>query len=276
MTGTTATLLDVIDVRAATAAIDAAAPGSRRRLTAAVRDALQGKPHAARSYVRAYGELAEKLLAAVHEARPDLVERDEDGRYCVRSRGRCSRAGVELLRHFAADAPFSAWAQPRSPGTGVALDLLARVRAIVPGATPLRLPAGAAYPSIPPDSSVLREWVDDVRLELRLGESDLARIQAVFGLSVTELAQLFGVRLCRRWAPGSLPVCLPLGGPRWLPWRRSRTSSRTGSSLSGSRASSGVLPLRTRGWLMVEVIAADEQEWLLESVRASFDYSSTA
>ena len=30
------------------------------------------------------------------------------------------------------------------------------------------------------------------------------------------------------------------------------------------------------GRSMVEVIAADEQEWLLASVRESFDYSSTA
>jgi hypothetical protein len=28
--------------------------------------------------------------------------------------------------------------------------------------------------------------------------------------------------------------------------------------------------------VMVEVVAADEQDWLLDSVRESFDYSSTA
>ena len=275
MTRTTATLLDVVDVRAATAAIDAAAPGSRRRLTAAVRDALQGRPHAARSYVRAYGELADKLLAAMHEARPDLVERDEDGRYCVRSRGRCSRAGVELLHDFAADAPFSAWAQPRSPGTGVALDLLARVRAIVPGATPLPLPAGATYPSISPDSSVLREWVDDVRLELRLGESDLARIQAVFGLSVTELAQLFGVRrqAVSAWLATGVPAA-----------RRAKVATVAAiADILAYRLKHERIPGIVRraapaygGRSMVEVIAADEQEWLLASVRESFDYSSTA
>jgi hypothetical protein len=275
MTRTTATLLDVVDVRAATAAIDAAAPGSRRRLTAAVRDALQGSPHAARSYVRAYGELADKLLAAMHEARPDLVERDEDGRYCVRSQGRCSHAGVELLRDFAADAPFSAWARPRSPGTGVALDLLARVRAIVPGATPLPLPAGAAYPSIPPDSSLLREWVDDVRLELRLGESDLARIQAVFGLSVTELAQLFGVRrqAVGAWLAAGVPTA-----------RRAKVATVAAiADILAYRLKHERIPGIVRraapaygGRSMVEVIAADEQEWLLASVRGSFDYSSTA
>ena len=275
MTGTTATLLDVIDVKAATAAIDAAAPGLRRRLTAAVRDAHHGRPHAARSYVQAYGELADKLLAAMHKARPDLVERDEDGRYCIRYRGRCSRAGVEMLNDFAAEAPFSPWAQPRSPGTGVALELLARVRAIVPGAAPLPLPAGATYPSISPDAGVFREWVDDVRLELRLGESDLARIQAVFGLSVTELAQLFGVRrqAVSAWLVTGVPaarrakVATVAAMADILAYRlkheRIPGIVRRAASAYGNRS-------------MVEVIAADEQEWLLASVRESFDYSSTA
>jgi hypothetical protein len=275
MTRTTATLLDVVDIKAATAAIDAAAPGSRRRLTAALRDALRGRPHAARSYTQAYGELAEKLLAAMQKARPDLVQRDEDGRFCVRSRGRCSRAGVEMLSDFAAEAPFSAWARPRSPGTGVALDLLARVRAIVPGAAPLPLPAGATYPSISPDSSVLREWVDDVRLELRLGESDLARIQAVFGLSVTEVAQLFGVRrqAVSAWLATGVPAA-----------RRAKVATVAAiADILAYRLKHERVPGIVRraapaygGRSMVEVIAADDEEWLLASVRESFDYSSTA
>ncbi len=211
----------------------------------------------------------------MQSARPDLVERDEDGRYCVRSRGRCSRAGVELLNDFAAEAPFSAWAQPRSPGTGVALELLARVRAIVPGATPLPLPAGASYPSVSPDSRVLREWVDDVRLELRLGESDLARIQAVFGLSVTELAQLFGVRrqAVSAWLLTGVPAA-----------RRAKVASVAAiADILAYRLKHERIPGIVRraapaygGRSMVEVIAADEHEWLLASVRESFDYSSTA
>jgi hypothetical protein len=275
MPRTTATLLDVVDVREATAAIDAAAPGSRQRLTAALRDAFRGKPHAARSYIKAYGELAVSLLAAVQKARPDLVERDEDGRYCVRSRGRCSREAVEMLNDFAAEAPFSPWAQPRSPGTGVALELLARVRAIVPGAAPLPLPAGATYPSIPPDSGVLREWMDDVRLELRKGESDLARIQAVFGLSVTEVAQLFGVRR------QAVSAWLATGVP---PARRAKVATVAAiADILAYRLKHERIPGIVRRVApaygdrsMVEVIAADEQEWLLASVRESFDYSSTA
>jgi hypothetical protein len=268
-------LLDVVDVKGATKAIDAAAPGSRQRLTAALRDAHQGRPQAARAYIEAYSELADKLLAAVQEARPDLLERDEDGRYCVRFRGRCSRAGVELLRDFAPDAPFSAWVQPRSPGTGVALELLARIRAIVPGAAPLPLPAGATYPSISPDPDLLRDWVDDVRLALRIGESDLARVQAVFGLSATELARLFGVRrqAVSAWLASGVPAT-----------RRAKVATVAAiADILAYRLRHERIPGIVRRAApaygdrsMVEVITADEQNWLLESVRESFDYSSTA
>lgn len=275
MTRKTTSLLDAVDVKAATAAIDAVAPRSRERLTAALRDARQGKPRAARSYVRAYDDLADRLLSAVHEARPDLVERDEDGRYCVRSKGQCVYGGVELLRDLAADAPFSAWARPRSPGTGVALELLARVRAVVPGAEPLPLPAGAAYASVSSDVDLLREWMEDVRRELRLGDSDLARVQAVFGLSVTELAELFGVR--RQAAGAWLTTGVPSA-------RRAKAATLAAvADVLAYRLKHERIPGIVRraaaaygGRSMLEVIAAGEEEWLLESVRESFDYSSTA
>lgn len=275
MTEKTTSLLDVVDVKAATAAIDAAAPRSRQRLTAAVRAARQGKPRAARSYVRAYDDLADRLLSAVAEARPDLVERDEDGRYCVRSQGLCTHAGVDLLRDLAADALFSAWVQPQSPGTGIALELLARVRAVVPGAEPLPLPAGASYASIASDAHLLREWAEEVRWELRLGDSDLARVQAVFGLSVTELAELFGVR---RQAVGAW---LTTGVPAA---RRAKAAAVAAvADILAYRLKRERVPGIVRrvapaygGRSMLEVIAAGEEEWLLESVRESFDYSSTA
>ena len=138
MTTLTVTVLDAADPKAAVKAIDAAAPGLRRRLSASLRDALRGRPAATRRYVAAHRELTERLLAAMHEARPDLVVRDDAGEYCVAHPGGCSRTGIELLRTFAADAPFSPWVQLKGPGTGVALDLLARARALLPGVEPWR------------------------------------------------------------------------------------------------------------------------------------------
>ena len=117
--------------------------------------------------------------------------------------------------------------------------------------------------------------MDDVRLELRLGESDLARIQAVFGLSVTELAQLFGVRrqAVGAWLAAGVPAA-----------RRAKVATVAAiADILAYRLKHERIPGIVRraasaygGRSMVEVIAADEQEWLLESVRESFDYSSTA
>src|SRR5674476_475181 len=83
MTTLTMTVLDVREPTAAVTAIDAAAPGLRRRLGAALGPALRGRPAGVRRYVRAHRELTERLLAAMHEARPDLVVRDDAGEYCV-------------------------------------------------------------------------------------------------------------------------------------------------------------------------------------------------
>ena len=144
--------------------------------------------------MRAHRELTERLLAAMHEDRPDLVMRDGAGEYCVEDLdGRCSRTSVELLRSFAAAAPFSPWVQLMGLGTGVALDQLARARALVPGAEPLLLPAEAAFPRLDDDPDALLRFTRLVAQELQREQSDLERALSVFGLSVTELAGLFGV-----------------------------------------------------------------------------------
>ena len=105
-------VLDGSDVEDLLRTVDAVAPGLRRRLGTSLGDALRGRPAAVRRYVAAYGELVDALLAAAHEARPELVVRDDAGEYCVLHDAGCTRAPVELLRSFAADAPFSAWLAP--------------------------------------------------------------------------------------------------------------------------------------------------------------------
>jgi len=272
----TLTVLDAADPKAAVAAIDAAAPGLRRRLGAALGPALRGRPAGVRRYVRAHRELTERLLAAMHEARPDLVVRDAAGAYCVaHPGGRCSRTSVELLRGFAAAAPFSPWVQLVGPGSGVALDLLARARALVPGAEPLLLPAEAAFPRLDDDPDALLRFTRLVAQELEREQSDLERAQSVFGLNVTELAGLFGVtrQAASLWLiegppsarlakVASVAAVADILAHRLKPARiggiaRKKTDAYDGRS-------------------MLDLIAADEHEWLLESVRRSFDYATTA
>jgi len=272
----TLTVLDAADPKAAVAAIDAAAPGLRRRLGAALGPALRGRPAGVRRYVRAHRELTERLLAAMHEARPDMVTRDAAGEYCVaHAGGRCSRAGIELLRGFAADAPFSPWVQLMGPGAGVALDQLARARALVPGAEPLFLPAEAAFPRIDDDPDALLRFTRLVAQELQREQSDLERAQAVFGLTVTELAGLFGVtrQAASLWlidGPPSarLAKVASVAAVADILVHRLKPARIGGIARKPTAAYAG----RS----MLELIAADEHEWLLESVRRSFDYATTA
>ena len=275
MTTLTMTVLDVREPTAAVTAIDAAAPGLRRRLGAALGPALRGRPAGVRRYVRAHRELTERLLAAMHEARPDLVVRDDAGEYCVAHAGGCSRASIELLRTFAADAPFSPWVQLMGPGTGVALDLLARARALVPGVDPLLLPAEASFPRIDDDPDALLRFTRLVAQELQAEQSDLERARDVFGLSVTELAGLFGVtrQAASLWL---------IDGPPAARRAKAATVAAIADVLARRLKPARIPGIARRpateygGKTMLELIAADRHDWLIDSVRRSFDYAATA
>jgi hypothetical protein len=270
----TMTVLDATDPRTAVKAIDAAAPGLRRRLSASLRDALRGRPAAARRYVAAHRELTERLLAAIHEARPDLLVRDDAGEYCVVRPGGCSSAEIELLRTFAVDAPFSPWVRLKGPGTGVALDLLARARALLPGVEPLALPVGASFPRFDDPDALLRftRLVAEAQLAER---SDLERIRSVLGLSVTDLGGLFGVtrQAAALWLVDGPPAA-----------RRAKAATVAAiADVLARRLKPARIPGIARrpaadygGKTMLELIAADGHEWLLDSVHRSFDYAATA
>lgn len=274
MTTLTVTVLDAADPKAAVKAIEAAAPGLRRRLSASLRDALRGRPAATRRYVAAHRELTERLLAAMHEARPDLVVRDDSGEYSVAHPSGCSRTSIELLRTFAADAPFSPWVQLKGLGTGVALDLLARARALLPGVEPLSLPAGASFPRLDDPDALLR-FKRLVAEAQQAEQSDLERARAVFGLSVTELGGLFGVtrQAAGLWLAGGPPAA-----------RRAKAATVAAiADVLVRRLKPARIPGIARrhaseygGETMLELIAADRHDWLLDSVRRSFDYAATA
>jgi len=268
-------VLDGSDAENLLRIVDTAAPGLRRRLGRSLGDALRGRPAAVRRYVAAYGELVDALLASAHEARPELVVRDDGGEYCVVHDAGCSRAPVELLRSFAAAAPFSAWVRAKGLGAGVALDLVARLRSLLPGAQPLPLPAGGSLPQHTGEAEALLRFTRLVA-EAQLAErSDLERVRAVFGLNITELGALFGVT---RQAAGLWLADAP------PPARKAKAAAVAAiADLLANRLKPARVPGIARRPApayghrsMLEVIAADEHEWLLESVRRSFDYAATA
>ena len=216
-----------------------------------------------------------QLLASVHEAHPEVVVRDDAGEYCVAHAAGCSRAPVELLRSFAGDAPFSPWVHAKGLGAGVVLDLVARLRALLPGAEPLPLPARASLPGYANEAEALLRFTRLVAEAQQAERSDLERVRAVFGLSITELGELFGVT---RQAAG---LWLTDGPPAA---RRAKAAAVAAiADLLAHRLKPARVPGIARrpapaygGRSMLEVIAADEHEWLLESVRRSFDYAATA
>lgn len=271
----TKTVLDESDADDVLILVDAAAPGLRRRLGSSAGAAMRGRPAAVRRYVAAYRELVAALLAAVHDGRPGLVLRDDAGEYCVALGSGCSRAPVELLRSFATDAPFSPWVRERGLGAGVALDLVARMRALLPGAEALPLPARAALPPYTDDPEALLRFTRLVTQAQLAERSDLERVREVFGLSITELGGLFGVT---RQAAGLWLT----DGPPAARRAKAATVAAVADVLSRRLKPARVPGIVRRpadaygGRTMLELIALDEHDWLLESVRRSFDYAATA
>jgi len=113
-----------------------------------------------------------------------------------------------------------------------------------------------------------------------MGELDgdrppLHRVTDVFALSTTELGRLFGVsrQAAAQWLEEGAPpvrqakavIVAAIADIFDRRLKRSRIPSvvrRPADAYDGSTA--------------LELIEADRQEWLLESVRASFEYSATA
>lgn len=272
----TRTLLDVTDPRTALRLVDRAAPGLRDQLEVSLRDALRGRPGAVRAYVRAYEALVERLLASMGEVRPELFVRDEGGHLAVRMpRGRLSRAPIDVLRGFAADAPFSPWVTAKGARAGVALDLLSRIRALLPGLDPLPLPSASAYARPADDPDLLLRFTRRVMVAVQGGASDLSRVSDALGLSRTELGRLFGVS--RQAASGWLadgppaaraPKAACVAAIADLLVRRLKPA-RVPGVVRAKAPAYGDLS-------MLDLIAADRHQWLLDSVRRSFDYAATA
>ena len=164
--------------------------------------------------------------------------------------------------------------QAKGLGGGVALDLLARMRALLPGAEPLPLPAGSAYPRLD-DPDMLLRFTRLVAEAQAAERSDLERVRAVFGLSVTELGALFGVT---RQAAGLWLA----DGPPAARRAKAATVAAVADILARRLKPARVPGIARRpaaaygGETMLALIVADRHEWLLESVRHSFDYALTA
>lgn len=181
------------------------------RLSAVVPKARRGNPAAVRSYVRCWRALENRLLAAFHEASPDVVVRTEEGVLLIADvKGRPSDHLTEVLDQEALNAPFSVWVQAVGDGSGIAVHMIAAVRRFT-GQSPVPVPEHLLSPLLFIEASRTLEPARFLRLayrELEAERDPLDRVADIFDLTDTDLARLFGVSRQRiaQWREEGVPV----------------------------------------------------------------------
>jgi hypothetical protein len=206
--------------------------------------ALSGDERAARAYARAWNELVENLLAAHSDAPP---------------------GARDILRHLALTAPF----HPAGPVAG----LMSGASEIIPGMSPP--PAHASSPAGVPEVLDYQRFSRFVLLEGSGAGTGLERLLAGWQLTVTELANLFGVRrqAVQQWLDNGVP---PARQPKLAVVHR--IADLLERNLRPERIPAAVrAPAASFGdESMLQLIADDRHDELLEVVARSFDWAATA
>lgn len=248
-----------------------------RLLMRAVERAMHGSRPAAREYVRGYRALTRTFLRAGQRSFPDYVVESADGQIAVVDiKGRAQPAALAMLESGALSGPFSPWVNAYGPGEGLLLDVVARVREVLPNVEPLSLPArssGLAHWDV--DDASVAAFIQAVRRELAASATPLDMIADTFGLNDTNLAKLFGVRrqAIAQWRADGVPSARAekvsvVASLADLMSRKLKAERVPGIFRRPARAYGGLS--------MEDMIAADRHDELLDSVRASFDPSGTA
>ncbi len=238
---------------------------SLKLLEKAVRAAATGSEDAAREYVAVWDGLTAEVFKLVWKRRPELQPFGEVLRDAVIA--------------VAPAAPFSRWVSHEGLSRGIALRLLCEIRITVPDAAQLRVPRRGKW----------RPWADALAMQTagqlievalieratRTHATPLSRVMHLFGLDRTELARLFGVtrQAVEQWEQRGVP-----------PDRQAKLSTVEAiGELLARKLRPGTLPgvARTRAdayqrETMLDMIAHDRQDALIEDVRASFDWAATA
>lgn len=256
-------LTDATDPSVAARAVADLAGETLSDLDGLVPSVLGGSWAAASSYVTAYRSLTANLLDAMLAERPDRE-------------GQVSRTAIEVVERAAVQAPFSPWVGIAGTGPGIGLEVLSRLREVIGQLDPLSLPADRpASRFLETDPEDVRRFARLVMQELDGDQPPLRRMADVFALSATELGRLFGVsrQAAAQW--------LEEGPPR--PRQAKAVTVAAIADILDRRLKRSRIPGVVRrpaeaydGRTALELIEADRQEWLLQSVRASFDYAATA
>ena len=259
-------------------------PREIRNFRSTVERAAEGDWPAAREYVVAWQGLAEGLLKRIREERPEAVSQDPGGRLLlVDAKGDPVEVTRERLLAAAPTAPFSPWVGQLGLGRGIGVHLVAELRECVPGAAPLVPPTGLCI-HWAPDAAMLTalRLIEQAVAEETRGEAPglgsaalLHQVMGAFDLDRTGLARLFGVKrqAVEQWERRGVPserqaklaVIVAIGE---LLDRQLRSGVVPGVARRGAPA--------YRGRSMLEMIARDHHEAVLEGIRRSFDWATTA
>jgi DNA-binding transcriptional regulator YdaS (Cro superfamily) len=229
-------------------------------LESSLHAAGRGSSGDARRFLRIWSELAARLIE-----RAGVIE--------------LKRYALEILLESAPTAAFSPWVSELGLRRGLALRLVAELRAFVSRSEPLRSPRVEWSPWAKPDElrTALRLLRNALVHEVapQLESSPLERVMDLFGLDRTELARLFGVsrQAVGQWLMRGVP-----------PERAAKlTAVLSTGELLNRKLRPGVLPGVARrpaeaygGKSMLELITADRHDWLLDDARASFDWAASA
>ena len=255
-----------------------------RSLEETLRRAARGDRAAASEYVAHWRRLADGLLALLQRERPNLIVEDAGGRLLLLDvKGDPVEATADRLLAAGAIAPCSGWVAQVGLGRGVALRLLAEIREGVPGAMPLVPKPGQCVHWAPGDAvATAVRLIEQALAELShqvaapAGSAGLLkRVMELFDLDRTELARLFGVRrqAVEQWEQRGVPAerqaklatTVAIG-------ELLRRKLRPGFLPGVARRPAQVYRDRT----MLEMIEQDQHDELLEDVRKSFHWATTA
>lgn len=226
---------------------------------------VEGDGHAVASYVSAWRNARTVLLLQVTTSCPGL---------------RLPPLTAESLDLEAVGAPFSSWVSGGLGTEGLALDLVASLRSLLaysPRSSPLfptKFVTAQVNPFTATDDEV-RNYYRQVVAALSGRESLAAQIAYAFDLNGTEFGRLFGVsrQAASTWLANDVPV-----------ERRAKAAVVASiADLLTQHLKAGRVPGVARqpaaayeGLTMLEMIAADRHEELLELTRASFDFGRAA
>ncbi len=257
-------------------AFDSAIPLLIAQIEQSVPDAVLGRSDAVGQYVRACRGIARWLFAAVHELSPGAVVAMGDDWALADKKLHAASFTSDLVAHWAINAPFSDQVTRFGSGHGVALFLTDAVRRTVPGLRAFEVPdstAGLANADVPREAFV--RFARCVWLDATEAVDPLERLMTLFDLNTAALGELFGVKrqAVEQWQTKAVPaerraklVVLEQVADlleRYLQPDRIPGISRRKVDAYGGRS-------------MLDMIAADEHEALLDQVRDSFDFASTA